>query len=884
MDYNFLKIEKEIYDLWTKIDAFKSEEKSTKSPFCVVLPPPKLTGVLHLGHALNHTIQDVFTRLKRMQGFNVLLLPGFDEGGLAFQTVIEEKLLSEGKNKFDLGRKKFFEVALGYREKYQNDVINQMKRLGVSCDFNRMVFSLDESFKKAVYRAFKIFFDKGYLTKETTLVHWSVRLRTAISEEEVVYRKVNEKLWYIDFLLEDNSTILTSATVRPELLCAVTALLIHPKDERYNSFIGLSATIPIINKKVPIIADKRVDRKFGSGVLQLTPGHDFRDHLIAEKQDIDIVSLMEKDGVFNKNAGPYCGKHIDDVRNIILEDLESLEAIRKKEDFNHLVGYCSRTGERAEPVLSEQWFLNAESFIVDASRAVESGTIMFYPDSWTSNYLSWVGQRRKWCISRQIWWGHQVPVWYCNSCNHLMVAEKTPVVCESCGEKNLHQDENVLDTWFTTSLWPLASLGWPQSSELFKTFYPNNMVVTGPDYVFLWVTRMIMMGIALSGDVPFRKVFVHGLVKETQSEKMSKSKKSDFDVNELFNKNGADVLRLSLLLRGNMHQDFTFDLSILNRSKKIIHKILNVSYFIQQCESKNSNDAFDEELSIGYMSIYDRWMISCIHKLIIELESDFEHFRCHEACEKIIHCLEVKFGQWYLGFYKATFEKMSSKDQLTSYQVMRQCFVQLLSIVHPFIPHVSEYIYRDILKCNDLLVKYKFPNRYDQRKWWKLSSRTIDREVEFIRQVVIYLRQYPSEFPEETSFSGELFLVPSDDDLQKIIGQNKEILQVLTGFSEIQVVNQIEDELIFAADFFPFDKIQFIKIYAKLSNFDKTKEKNRIQNIIIELDKKIQFLDEKLSNNAFIENASEQLIQSIEYQIKITQQAVEFYYDRLNFF
>jgi valyl-tRNA synthetase len=556
--YNPQDVETRTYRWWEDAGYFKAQDLSTKPPYSIILPPPNVTGFLHLGHALDHTIQDLLIRWKRMSGFNSMWLPGTDHAGIATQSVVEKELKKQNLTRHQLGRKAFVEKVWDWKHQYGNRIYDQMRKLGDSCDWDRATFTLDEGVSKSVRKVFAQLYKKGWIYKGQRLVNWSTPLESAISDLEVEFQQIKGTLYHIQYPLEDGSGFLTVATTRPETLLGDTAVCVNPEDERYRNHVGQNVLLPLLNRPLRIIADAYVDPKFGSGVVKMTPAHDFNDYKIGKAHQLPFINILEKNGTLNENAGPYKGLKVQEARKRIVEDLKKQNFLLKEEPYVHSVGHCSRTGAVVEPFLSEQWFLKMDRLAVPAKRVVESGTLRFEPESWTKVSLHWMNIIEDWCISRQLWWGHQIPAWTCQSCQHVNVSEDSVHSCEKCGSSDLVQDEDVLDTWFSSALWPFSTMGWPEDTETLKTFYPTTYLVTGHDIIFFWVARMIMMGLEFKGDIPFRTVYIHGLVRDSQGRKMSKSLGNSVDPVEMIEKHGADALRFSFLAHLYSGKDFKF--------------------------------------------------------------------------------------------------------------------------------------------------------------------------------------------------------------------------------------------------------------------------------------------------------------------------------------
>ena len=653
--YNPQDVESRIYQWWTEKGYFKAEQTSTKPPFSVILPPPNVTGQLHLGHALNHAIQDALARWKRMSGFNVLWMPGTDHAGIATQSVVERELKKEGTTRHELGRAKFVERVWAWKEQYGNRIVEQMKRLGDSCDWDRLTFTLDEGPSRAVRKTFVDLHQKGLIYRGLRLINWSPALESAISDLEVEYKEIKSSIWHIRYDLNDGSGAIEVATTRPETLLGDTAVAVHPDDERYAKWIGKTVKLPLTDRQIPIIADEYVDRAFGSGVVKITPAHDFNDYAMGLRHKLPMLNILNKDGTLNENAGAYAGLKVQEARKRVLADLETSGALTKTEPHVHQVGHCSRTGCVVEPFLSEQWFLKMNDLAEPAKRVVESGTIVFEPESWTKTYLHWMNIIQDWCISRQLWWGHRIPAWTCGTCSKITVAEVDPTKCAHCGSGELAQDEDVLDTWFSSALWPFSTMGWPPETELQKTFYPTTVIVTGFDIIFFWIARMIIMGLEFKRDVPFRTVYIHGVIRDAQGKKMSKSLGNAEDPVKLIEDFGADALRYTLLAQVSGGRDLKFSTQRLEGYRNFMNKIWNATRF-----SLNALKGFEVPPegaaalpNKANLSDADQWLLYKLGELEREIDDAMTGLRFSDAANAAYAFVWNIFCDWYLEFIKS---------------------------------------------------------------------------------------------------------------------------------------------------------------------------------------------------------------------------------------
>ncbi len=648
--YSPQEVESKWYAWWKSRGYFKAEDKSTKPPYSIILPPPNVTGFLHMGHALDHTIQDVLIRWKRMSGYNTLWLPGTDHAGIATQAVVEKLLhKEEKKTRHDLGREAFVQKIWDWKNEYGERIYSQMERLGNSVDWDRKTFTLDEGVSRAVRKVFVKMYKKGLIYKGEKLVNWSPPLQSAISDLEVVHKETKGNFWHISYKIDGTQDALVIATTRPETLLGDTAVCVHPEDERYSHLIGKQVILPLLGRKIPIIADAYVDKEFGSGALKVTPAHDFNDYELGKKHNLPFINILTRDGKINENGGPYKGLSSQEARKKITADLEEKGLLVKVEPTVHSVGYCDRTGAVAEPYMSEQWFMKMADLAKPARHMVENESIKFEPEMWTKTYLHWMSIIQDWCISRQLWWGHRIPAWNCSSCGHITVSEKDPSECEKCHKNTIQQEDDVLDTWFSSGLWPFSTMGWPEDTETLKTFYPTDVLVTGHDIIFFWVARMIMLGIEFKVDVPFRKVYVHGLIRDSEGRKMSKSLGNSIDPVELIDQHGADALRFTLMAQIASGKDIKFSVDRLEGYRNFMNKLWNATRFIMQ-NSQELMSAKDKDWSKLFspndLSTADRWIIYRTEELQKEVDKHLKDMRFSDAANAIYSFTWHEFCDW----------------------------------------------------------------------------------------------------------------------------------------------------------------------------------------------------------------------------------------------
>ncbi len=860
--YNPADVEGKVYEWWESSGFFAAQDQSTKPPFCIILPPPNVTGFLHMGHALDHTIQDLLIRWKRMNGFNAMWLPGTDHAGIATQAVVEKELKKENLTRHQLGREKFVERIWQWKNQYGDRITKQMRRLGDSCDWNRNTFTLDEGVSKAVRKVFASLYKKKWIYRGQRLINWSGPLETAISDLEVEHKQVKGALYHINYPLEDGSGFLTVATTRPETLLGDTAVCVHPDDERYKHLIGKNVILPLIKRKIKIIADSYVDKEFGSGVVKITPAHDFNDYKIGRTHNLEMINILNKKTELNEQAGPYAGLKVAEARKKVVEDLRALNLLIKEEPHIHSVGHCSRSGAVVEPFLSEQWFVKTEMLAVPAKHAVENGTIRFEPESWTKVYLHWMNIIEDWCISRQLWWGHRIPAWFCQDCKHITVAEEAPGQCEKCQSQNLKQDEDVLDTWFSSALWPFSTQGWPQDTETQKTFYPTNTLVTGHDIIFFWVARMIMMGIEFKKDVPFRNVYIHGLVRDSQGRKMSKSLGNSIDPVEMIDKHGADALRFTLLAHLYSGKDLKFSEQRLEGYRNFMNKIWNAARFaLSNLEDftapATGAKAIPERPEV---SVFDKWILFKLASVEKKVEEYFEKERYSDAANALYQFVWYEFCDWYIEFIKPILNGSHAKERAATQLVLAQVMNRFIRMLHPFCPFITEEIYQKLPIKNQACIIDQYPNSRLDKELLSLGSAQAELEIDLVKEVITAIRNIRGENRLSPALKLKARFGITDEVTQKILGNNRTAINTLARLEDFSL-SSADDNLAKCAVTQVTVQNASVKVILPLEglvNFEE--EIKRIQKSIEKLQKDISILSGKLSNEKFVANADEYVI------------------------
>ncbi len=859
--YNPADVESRTYQWWESSGFFKAQDQSTKPPFCIILPPPNVTGFLHMGHALDHTIQDLLIRWKRMSGFNALWLPGTDHAGIATQMVVEREIKKENLTRHQMGRANFEERIWQWKNQYGDRITQQMRRLGDSCDWDRNTFTLDEGVSKAVRKVFASLYKKGWIYRGQRLVNWSGPLETAISDLEVEHKQVKGALYHIKYPLENSSEFLTVATTRPETLLGDTAVCVHPEDERYKHLVGKNVILPLINRKIKIIADEYVDKEFGSGVVKITPAHDFNDYKIGKAHKLEMINILNKKTELNENAGPYQGLKVAEARKKVLEDLKTLQLLVKEEPHVHSVGHCSRSGAVVEPFLSEQWFVKAEMLAIPARRAVESGTIRFEPESWTKVYLHWMSIIEDWCISRQLWWGHRIPAWFCDDCEHITVAETAVDHCEKCQSKKIHQDEDVLDTWFSSALWPFSTMGWPEDTETQKTFYPTNTLVTGHDIIFFWVARMIMMGLEFKRDVPFRTVYIHGLVRDSQGRKMSKSLGNSVDPVEMIDKHGADALRFTLLAHLYSGKDLKFSEQRLESYRNFMNKIWNAARFsLTHLEDFQTPAAGVKAIPVrSEISVFDQWILFKLGEVEKRIEENFEKERYSDAANNLYQFIWHEFCDWYIELIKPILTGNNPQERAATQLVLAQVMNRFIRLLHPFCPFISEEIYQKLPIKDKACIIDQYPNPRIDKELLALGSAQAEMEIDLVKEVVTAIRNIRGENRLSPAVKLHARFGVSDETTQKIIGNNRTAIMTLARLEDFQVGEDGNlSKCAVAQVAIKNYRVKVILPLEGLVNFDE--EIKRIEKTVEKLQKDINILNQKLSNEKFVANADEDVI------------------------
>ncbi len=776
-------IEDRLYEKWLEKKYFHAEVDHNRTPFTIVIPPPNITGQLHMGHALDNTMQDILIRFKRMQGYNALWQPGTDHASIATEVKIIEKLKEQGIDKHDLGREKFLERAWDWKREYGGRIISQLKKMGSSCDWDRERFTMDEGCNKAVTEVFVKMHEKGYIYKGARIINWCPVCNTSISDAEVEYQEQAGHLWHIKYpVMNEDGTpsdteFLTFATTRPETMLGDTAVAIHPEDERYQHLIGKSVMLPIVSRVIPVVTDTYVDREFGTGVVKITPAHDPNDFEVGKRHNLPVINVMNDDATINENGGAYAGMDRYEARRAIVEELEKQGLLVKIEDYSHNVGTHDRCKTTIEPLVKEQWFVKMEGLIKPAVDAVKKGEIKLIPQRMEKTYYNWTDNIRDWCISRQLWWGHRIPAYYCDKCGEVTVAKEMPERCPKCGHEHLTQDPDTLDTWFSSALWPFETLGWPEQTEDLKYFYPTDVLVTGYDIIFFWVIRMIFSGYEQMGEKPFKTVLFHGLVRDSQGRKMSKSLGNGIDPLEIIDQYGADALRLTLITGNAPGNDMRFYYDRVENSRNFANKVWNASRFILM----NMEGKAVMEPAAGDLEPVDQWILSKLNTLIKDVTDNMESFELGIAVQKVYDFIWDEFCDWYIEMVKPRlYDTDDAASQNAALWTLQTVLIDALKLLHPYMPFITEEIFCSLQAKEESIMISSWPV-YRQERCYEAQ----ERAIETIKEAVRGIRNVRSEMNVPPSRKASVFVVSEEQKILDIFTEGKLFFASLAYASEV---------------------------------------------------------------------------------------------------
>ncbi len=843
-------VEKRWYKFWEEEQLFAaSEEETQKRSYSIVIPPPNVTGVLHMGHALNTTLQDILCRYRRLRGDNVLWMPGTDHAGIATQNVVEKDLATKGIDRHQLGREKFIEAVWEWRKEYGDAIINQLKRLGASCDWRRERFTMDEGLYRAVRTVFVQLYHEGLIYRGNYIINWCHRCHTALADLEVEHAEHNGHLYHIRYPFEDGTGGLVVATTRPETMLGDTAVAVNPDDKRYQNIGHDRVRLPLMNRMIPIIEDNYVDTSFGTGALKITPAHDPNDFEIGKRHDLPNVKVIGDDGIMTADAGRFTGLDRFKCREAVVEALEKEGLLEKVEDYNHNVGHCYRCKTIIEPNLSKQWFVKAGPLAEKAIQAVKNGRTKIVPDIWTKTYFDWMNNIKDWCISRQIWWGHQIPAWTCSTCEEVIVALEAPETCPSCGGSNLVQETDVLDTWFSSALWPFSTMGWPENTPLLKTFYPTSVLVTGFDILFFWVARMMMMGIHFMKDVPFKNVYVHALVRDEAGKKMSKSTGNVIDPISIIEKYGTDAFRFTLAAFAAQGRDVKMSEKRVEGYRHFINKLWNAARFAMMHINKGFNALHQENLSLP-----DRWIISRLHQVTAKVSDALDSYRFNDAASALYKFVWHEFCDWYLEAIKpALYGKKGKDQQEASISVLWRVLKDTLVLLHPFIPFVTEEIWHKLPGTEKSIMQATFPTALS-------DDMAAESKMDLITGIITGIRNVRGEMNIPPSVNLDVIIQSQDDAKKETIEHHQDIIINLARLKTLLVSHLGERPKASATSI-----VNGASIFVALEGIiDFSRETNRLEKEIDKLAKELSKVSNKLKNEDFLNKAPEDVVTKVK--------------------
>lgn len=862
--YEPREVEDRIYDFWLQGGYFHAEVDPEKKPYTIVIPPPNITGQLHMGHALDETIQDILIRFKRMQGYSALWLPGTDHASIATEAKIVEAMKKEGLTKEDVGREGFLERAWDWKAKFGGRIVEQLKKLGSSCDWERERFTLDEGCSEAVKEVFVRLYEKGLIYRGERIINWCPHCKTSISDAEVEFDEHDGNFWHLRYPLTDGTGELRLATTRPETLLGDTAVAVHPDDERYQAYVGKTVTLPLVGREIPVVADEYVEMDFGTGVVKITPAHDPNDFEVGLRHNLPVINVMDEGAVINENGGKYQGMTREEARKAIVKDLDEGGYLVKVEPIKHNVGSCYRCGTVVEPRVSKQWFVKMEPLAKPAIDVVREGKIRLIPERMEKIYYNWMENIKDWCISRQLWWGHRIPAWYCADCGETIVAKNTPEKCPKCGGSHLHQDEDTLDTWFSSALWPFSTLGWPEKTPELSYFYPTDTLVTGYDIIFFWVARMIFSGLEHMGDIPFKTVFFHGLVRDAQGRKMSKSLGNGIDPIEVIEKYGADALRFTLVTGNSPGNDMRFTEEKLESSRNFANKIWNAARFIHM-----NIDGFDVKNELPEsLTLEDQWIVSALNTVTKEVTENLEKYELGIAVQKLYDFIWDQFCDWYIELAKT---RLMAKDETSvgARQVLVWTFTSILKLMHPFMPYITEEIWQTMPHEGEALMVADYP-QYNEKYAYPQAETEMHRIMEVIRAI----RNRRAEMNVPPSRKAKVYVASS---FEETFRKGAQFVARLAYASEVEVGEAFSIPgavTIVTAD---------AKVYIPMDELvDKKAELKRLNKELETAQKQLDQVNAKLNNPGFTGKAPANVVegarqnaQKLEDKIKMIASSIE---------
>ena len=843
--YDPSEFEDRIYKFWEDNGYFHAEVDKNKKPYCIMMPPPNITGKLHMGHALDETLQDILIRFKRMQGYSALWLPGTDHASIATEAKIVEALKEEGIEKEDIGREEFLKRAWDWKTEYGNTIVEQLKKLGSSCDWKRQRFTLDEGCSNAVKDVFVRLYDKGLIYRGERIINWCPNCLTSISDAEVVFDEHEGSFWHLRYPVSDGSGYVELATTRPETLLGDTAVAVHPDDERYKNLIGKTVILPLVGREIPVVADSYVEPEFGTGVVKITPAHDPNDFEVGLRHNLPVINVMEDNGTMNDKCGKYTGMDRYEARKEIVKDLQEGGFLIKIEPIKHNVGSCYRCKTIVEPRVSKQWFVKMKPLAEPAIECVKSGKTKFVPERFDKIYYNWMENIRDWCISRQLWWGHRIPVWYCDDCGETVVAKQTPECCPKCGCKKLTQDPDTLDTWFSSALWPFSTLGWPEKTPELEYFYPTDVLVTGYDIIFFWVARMIFSAVEQTGMQPFDTVLIHGIVRDANGVKMSKSLGNGIDPLDVIKNMGADALRFFLVMGNSPGNDMRFVPEKVEACRNFANKLWNAARFIHMnIDDYNVKNELPDELTLD-----DKWIVSTLNTLAKEVSENIEKYELGVAVQKLYDFIWDCLCDWYIELAKTRLQNNDGSAE-GARQVLVYVLTETLKLLHPFMPFITEEIWQSMPHDGETIMLQKYPE-YDEA----LSFPEAEKQMNMIMDAIKAIRNRRSEMNVPPSRKAKVYIAAKDKD---VFESGKIFFTRLASAAEVNIAESFDIEgavTVITAD---------AKIYIPMDELvDKKAELERLEKELKSAEKDLEFNEKKLSNKGFMAKAPEKVVNEV---------------------
>lgn len=844
-NYNPADIEERLYQKWLDNKYFHAEVNRDKKPFSIVMPPPNITGQLHMGHALDNTLQDILIRFKRMQGYETLWLPGTDHASIATEAKIVAQMREEGIDKEDIGREGFLERAWAWKEEYGGTIVSQLKKMGSSCDWDRERFTLDEGCSKAVKEVFVNYFDKGKIYRGERMINWCPHCLTSISDAEVEYEEQPGKFWHLRYQIKDTDQYVELATTRPETLLGDTAVAVNPNDERYKDLVGKTVILPLVHREIPVVADDYVDIDFGTGIVKITPAHDPNDFEVGLRHDLPVVNVMTDDAKITDDYPKYAGMDRFEARDVILEDLEAEGALIKTEDHVHNVGTCYRCHTTIEPRVSMQWFVRMEELSQPAIEAVKDERTQFVPKHFEKTYFHWLENIKDWCISRQLWWGHRIPAFYCDDCGEMLVTKEDNPVCPKCG-KPMRQDPDTLDTWFSSALWPFSTLGWPEQTEELDYFYPTSVLVTGYDIILFWVMRMMYSGLEFAGDVPFEKVLIHGLVRDSQGRKMSKSLGNGIDPLEIIDQYGADALRFTLITGNAPGNDMRFYMERVEASRNFANKVWNASRFIQMNMPEEGISLADKP---SEFTDADKWILSKANTVAKEVTENLEKYEIGIAADKIYNFIWEEFCDWYIEMVKPRLYNDDDETKTAALWTLKKVLIDSLKLLHPYMPFITEEIFCNLQDDEESIMISSWPEYTDDYKFAEEEE-----AVETIKEAVRAIRNRRSEMNVPPSKKAKVYVVSDDANVRKIF-EDGEVFFATLGYASEVVIQEDQSGIEDNAVSLVIPKATIYIPFAELVDIEE--EKARLEKEVEKLEKELARVNGMLGNENFVSKAPE---------------------------